>query len=182
MQKTILAIVGLPGAGKTVATKYFIKKKIPTIRFGQIVNGYIDKHKLGHTKETHRQIWTKIRKDYGMEAFAILNEKKIINSLNKKPLAVVDGLRSWEEYIYLKKILKDVEIYILAIFTNKEIRYKRSAKRKYRANLFGEDRDISELMGMNMGPTIAMCDYLIVNNSSLKSFYNKLEMIYKQIK
>jgi hypothetical protein len=39
--------------------------------------------------------------------------------------------------------------------------------------VFGEERDIDELISLNMGPTIVFSDYLITNNKS------KEELIYK---
>jgi len=178
--KIILAIVGLPGAGKTTAVKFLLKKNLSAIRFGKIVDDYIDNHNLKHDKETHREIWTRLRKKYGNGAFAILNEKKIKREIKSKSI-LIDGLRSWEEYLYLKKKFPNVKINIVAIYADKKKRYQRSAKRKYRPDLYGEDRDVNELIGMNMGPTIALADYLVVNNSTLDKFYSSLDKIYKQV-
>ena len=41
--------------------------------------------------------------------------------------------------------------------------------------------DINELIGINMGPTIAFADYSIKNNYSLEDFHDKLELIYQTI-
>jgi len=49
--------------------------------------------------------------------------------------------------------------------------------RKYRPKLWGEEREINELLGTNMGPTIAMADFLIKNNYSLEQFHDKLEEV-----
>ena len=179
--KIIIALVGLPGSGKTTAVKYLLKKKLSSVRFGQIVDDFIDKHGFKHDKETHKKIWTGLRKKFGNNAFAILNEKKIKKIIKNKSV-LIDGLRSWEEYLYLKKKFPQVRINIVLIYADKKKRYQRSAKRKYRPNLFGEDRDINELIGMNMGPTIAMADYLVVNNSSVNRFYKRLDEIYNKVR
>jgi dephospho-CoA kinase len=179
--KTLLAIVGLPGVGKSTAAEYYTNKGIPVVRFGQVVNEYVDENKLEHTTETHRKIWSQFRKDLGMEAFAILNEKKIVKQMRTNDIVVLDGLRSWEEYLYIKKKFKDGQLFLLSIYTDKVKRYKRSAKRSYRSKLYGEDRDVYELIGMNMGPTIAFADTIVVNNFSLKEFYNNLEKVYRRI-
>jgi len=178
-KKIILAIEGLPGVGKTTASDYLSKKNLPIVHFGKIVNDYIDQHRLEHTKETHKKVWLTLREKYGQEAFAILNEENIRKAL-EKDLIIIDGMRSWEEYTHIKNHFPEVRIFIIAIFTDKEIRYKRSAKRKYRGKLYGEDRDLTELLWTNMGPTIAFADYLIINNSNLNKFHKSIDKVYKK--
>lgn len=180
-QKTIIAIIGLPGAGKSEAADFFKKKGLPSVSFGRVINDYIDKHKLEHTEEVHNKLRVELRKKYGMEAMAVLNEKKIRDALEKSMIMLIDGLRSWEEYLYLKKNFPSVRIYLLAVHADKQIRHERSARRKYRSHVFGEQRDIDELIGANMGATIAYADFVVKNNFSLKDYYDKLEQIYRTI-
>lgn len=180
-KKAIIALVGLPGAGKSEAAAYFTKKGLPVISFGKIINDYIDKHKLGHTEAVHKKVREELREKYGKEALAVLNKDKISELLKTKNIIVIDGMRSWEEYLYLKKELKKIRVYILTLYANKQLRYERSSKRAYRANLYGEERDINELIGTNMGPTIAFSDFLVKNNFSMKDFHDKLEEVYRQV-
>jgi len=180
-QKTIIAIVGLPGAGKTEAANYFKNKGLPTIAFGKIINEYVEKNNLPHTNEVHRKLRMEFRQKYGMAAMAVLNEKKIKNGLKKNMVLIIEGMRSWEEYLYLKKKFPNVRVVILALFVDKDLRYKRLSERKDRKGLYGEERDISELIESNMGPTIAFADYLIKNNFSKEEFYDKLEEVYRII-
>jgi dephospho-CoA kinase len=180
-QKSIIAIVGLPGAGKTEASQFFDKKGLPVISFGKVINDYIDKNKLEQTIQVHKQARLDIRAKYGKEALAVLNKEKIETALNKNNLIIIDGIRSWEEYIYLKKELPKIKLYILSLFADKHTRYHRISKRAYRSKLFGEQRDIDELVDTNMGNTIAFADYLIKNNFSLEEFHDKLEDVYRTV-
>lgn len=180
-QKVILVLTGLPGAGKSEASQYFAGKKIPVISLGKVTNDYIDKHKLEHTEENHKKIREDLRVKYGREAFAVLNESKIKKALEKNIIVVVEGMRSWEEYIYLKKQFAKAKIVILTMYADKEIRYKRAEERRYRKGLGGEERDINELVGANMGNTIAFCDYLVENNGLVEDLRDKLENIYREI-
>ncbi len=180
-KKSIIAIVGLPGAGKTEAAEFFKIKGLPVISFGRVVNDYIDKHNLQHSEEVHKEIREGLRKKHGIEAFAVLNEEKIKEHLKKNSVIVIDGMRSWEEYLYLKNQLKNVNIYIVSVYADKAVRYNRIAKRKYRAKLFGQQRDIDELIGTNMGPTISFADFVIKNNFSVDDYHNKLEEAYRSI-
>jgi len=180
-KKAIIALVGLPGAGKSEAAAFFGKKNLPIISFGKIINDYIDQQMLGHTEDVHKKVREELRVKHGKEALAILNKNKINDLLKVNNIIVIDGMRSWEEYLYLKKELKKVEIYILVLYANKQLRYHRSAKRGYRSKLFGEERDINELIGTNMGPTIAFADFLVKNNFSMDDFHDKLEEVYRQV-
>ncbi len=179
--KKIIAIVGLPGAGKTDAANFFESRGLPVISFGKVINEYIEKNKLPHIEEVHKKVRTQLREKYGMAALAIMNEKKIKEILKKNMILVIDGLRSWEEYLYLKKALSDVKIYLLAIYADKELRWKRLLKRKERNKLYGEERDLDELIGINMAPTIAYADFLVKNNFALEDFHDKLEEVYRII-
>ncbi|OGK17182.1 hypothetical protein A2774_02160 [Candidatus Roizmanbacteria bacterium RIFCSPHIGHO2_01_FULL_39_12c] len=181
-QKAVIAVVGMPGAGKTEAALFFRKKKLPVVSFSNILNDYIDKHNFKHSEEIHRKLREGWRKKYGMAAFAILGEKELNEKLSKNMIVVIEGMRSWEEYLYLKKKFPKVKIYILTIYTDKDIRHKRIAKRSYRGKgMYGETRDINELIGTNMGSTIAYADYVIKNNFSKNEFYDKLEDVYREI-
>lgn len=180
-RKTILAVVGLPGAGKTEAANFFLEKGWPVVQFGKVVNDYIDKHNLNHDEPTHKRIREGLRKKYGLEAFAVLNEDKIRKKLNRNSILVIDGMRSWEEYLYLKKKFRNTKLFVLALYADENKRHKRLSQRKYRGKLYGRERDVDELINLNMGPTIALADFVIDNNSSLEEFRSKLEHIYQAV-
>jgi len=180
-KKILLAIVGLPGAGKSEAAKYFSEKNGPIIKFGQIINDYIAEHNLNQNEKNHKKIREELRKKYGQEALAFLNEKKIIEAFKKNKIIIIDGMRSWEEYLYLSKKLKEVKIVILGLYADKRLRYQRVLHRKYRNHLYGKERDMDELIGINMAPTIGFADYFIDNNSTIEDFHNRLEILYREI-
>ncbi len=180
-KQIIIALVGLPGAGKTEAAIYFKKKGLPVISFGKIINDYIEQHNLTHSIDNHKKIALELRKKYGEEALAILNENKIKKTLEKNKFVVIDGLRSFKEYLYLKEKFSRAKIKIVTIYADKDIRYARINKRQERSQLVGEERDLHELLNLNMAPTIAFCDYLIKNNFSREEFFDKLEEVYRII-
>lgn len=180
-KKTIIALVGLPGAGKTDASDFFNEKGFPVIHFGKIINDYIDKKGLEHTEDVHKKTREELREKLGKEALAVLNLEKIENAFKTDQVIVIDGMRSWEEYLYLKDHLKKTRIYIVNIYADKKVRYHRAAHRIDRKNQFGEERDINELIGTNMGPTIAFADFVVKNNFSKDDFSDKLETVYRQV-
>ena len=180
-QKTIIAIVGLQGSGKTEAAHFFEEKKLPIINFGKVINDHVEQKRLPHTEEVHREVREGLRREHGIWALAKLNEEAIEQALKKNIIVVIDGMRSWEEYTYLKERFPDVRIVIVALYADKALRYKRISIRSHRAKLYGEQRDIDELLGTNMGPTVAFSDFLIKNNFSREDFRDKLEIVYRSI-
>ncbi|OGK23046.1 hypothetical protein A3H80_01680 [Candidatus Roizmanbacteria bacterium RIFCSPLOWO2_02_FULL_37_19] len=179
--KKILAVTGLAGSGKTEATNYFAEKGLIVIHFGNIVNEYINRNNLEHNRTTHQKIRMDLREKYGMEAFAFLNKESITKALDKANFIVIDGLRSFEEYQYLQREFKDVDIVILCLWASKELRYKRLSKRIYRGKLKGGKRDIEEVTEINKGPTIALADYMIINEGSFEDLHSKLDNVYRDV-
>jgi adenylate kinase len=181
-QKTIIAIVGLPGSGKTDAANYLnTNKGLPVISFGKTVIDKVNQKKLPHSEKIHKEVREELREEYGKEAMAVLNIDKIKKALEKNLIIVVEGMRSWEEYIYLKKILPKVKIVIVSIYSEKPLRYKRISKSNNVSEHYGEERDIDEIVGINAGPTIAYADHIIKNNYSKEEFNDKLELTYRTI-
>ncbi len=180
-KKTLIALVGLPGAGKTDAGLYFQEKGFPVIAFGKIIRDTIDEQGLEHNEAVHKKMREELRAQFGVDVFAKRNLDKIEEAFTKSQMVVIDGMRSWEEYLFLKEHLKHTRIFIVHVYADKKVRYHRSAHREHRRIVFGEQRDINELVGTNMGPTIAFADFVVKNNFSKDDFSDKLETVYRQI-
>jgi len=180
-KNNIIALVGLPGSGKTEASKYFKKLGLPIISFSDVVNSKINRMKLPHTLEVHKKIRQGLRDKYGFEAMAYLNKQKLEKELKKHNVVIIEGMRSWEEYVYLNEHFPKSRLFIIALHADKSLRYNRITQRKDRNDLKGETRDIDELLNTHMGPTIAYADYVIKNNFSLDDLFHKLEEVYREI-
>lgn len=179
--KNIIALVGLPGAGKSQASNYFREKNTPVIRFGEITDQALKEKGLPQTEEHEKNFREDLRQKLGMAAFAIKNEPKIREALQTSSTVVLDGLRSWEEYIYLKEKFKN--LYLLAIYASPHTRYKRLKERCLRG--VSEDqakkRDVAELDKLHLAPTIILSNYLIKNETTLKELYAQLEKFFNKI-
>lgn len=173
--KKIIAIVGMAGAGKTEAANFFKEKGMNALRFGSVIDEGLKQEGIPWTPENNTIYREKIRKNLGMAAIAIKMMPKIERALKKRKKIVLDGLYSWEEYLYLLDSLPI--IFLLCIYARPEIRYDRLENRKERqwTKKEARERDISELERLNKGGPIALCDYLIKNETTKEDFYKELE-------
>ncbi len=174
--KKVIAIVGMAGSGKSTASDIMIKHlgdRAYKIRFGDITEELVKREGLPLTQENERKAREKIRKELGMDAYAKLNEKKIKDALEKEKIVIIDGLYSWEEYLYLKDRF---DMVVLSIHASPKIRYKRLAKRKERGLSFKEawERDKAEIENLHKAGPIAMADYVVINDEDLVTLENNL--------
>lgn len=181
MQRKVIAIVGMPGAGKSVAGEFFREKNIPVLRFGDQVDIGLKEFNLEQNPKNERWYREKLRKELGMAAMAIKIEPRILAAAKNNSTIVLDGLYSWEELVYLKK--KFPQIKLLCIYAPPQVRYDRLSHRPVRPLTLEEAqiRDIAEIENLNKGGPIAIADYLIVNNGDEESFHKQLDVLYKQL-
>ncbi|MBI2029302.1 AAA family ATPase [Candidatus Gottesmanbacteria bacterium] len=179
--KTVIALVGMPGSGKSITAKYFQDKNIPILRFGEQTDIGLKELNKELSEENERWYREKLRNELGMGAYAIKIEPKIKKVLETIDVVVLDGLYSWEEYIYLKKQFPN--LVLLCIFASPKIRYNRLSQRTIRS-LTLEDaisRDHAELAKLNKGGPIAIADYTIINEENIESLHKNLDQFLHQI-
>jgi dephospho-CoA kinase len=186
----IVCITGMPGAGKSVLSDYFVTKGYQFVRFGQVVLDEILKDGLEPNEENQKMVREKIRKEHGMEAMAKLNLPKFRELLESGDV-IADGLYSFSEYKYLKNIFGS-QIITVAVFAQPETRYERLSKRSpdendrdLRNHHFSkeeaEKRDFSEIENIEKGGPIAMADYTLVNVGSIEEFLKQASKLYEEI-
>lgn len=176
--KKIIAIVGMPGAGKTESTEYLATKGVPFVRFGEITDEEVRRRGLPLEPENERIVREAIRKEGGMGAYALKAEPKINTLLANNDVIVIDGLYSWEEYTYLKE--KFPWLMLINIYAEPKVRYKRLSQRSVRPVQIEEcyARDVAELEKLNKGGPIAIADYTIENNSDdISDLHSKIDAL-----
>ena len=98
----IIAIVGMCGSGKSIASDILEQKGYSKVYFGGVTMDKLKEKNLEITPENEKIMREKLREDLGMGAFAKILLPQI-EELHKTNNVVLDGLYSWDEY----KILKD---------------------------------------------------------------------------
>jgi dephospho-CoA kinase len=177
-----VALVGMPGSGKSEVARVFIDNGYRVLRFGDITDAEAEKLGFMLTEENERTVREDLRKIHGMAAYAILNLPRIEAVLKESDL-VIDGLYSWEEYKYLRERLA-AGFLTLAVWAPAELRYKRLSQRRVRPLTVEQARarDFAEIENVNKGGPIAMADFTIINESSLAALRKETERIISKIR
>ena len=176
----IIAIVGMCGSGKSIASDYFENKNYKKVYLGGITMEKLKENIIEITPDNEKMMREKLRQEYGMGAYAILSIPKI-EELIKENDVVIDGLYSWDELKIFKE--KYPNIKVISIVVDKSIRYERLTTREIRplTNEEAKKRDISEIENVAKGGPIAFADYYILNNGNMEIYNKELERIEKEI-
>ena len=172
----IVAIVGMCGSGKSVATKFFQDAGYESFYFGGVTMKKLKEADMEINPENEKLIREKLRAEYGMGAFAAVLKEDIKKALKNNNI-VLDGLYSWSEYKILIEEIPNLQV--IAIVNDKSIRYDRLTAREERplSNTEAHKRDISEIENIEKGGPIAFADFFIINNNSKEEYYNELERV-----
>lgn len=164
MKKIVLAIVGMPGAGKSLASQVASQMKIPVFVSGDIIREEARRKGLTPDKKNMGQLMLKIRSTEGMGAVA----KRVIPKIEKSasPIVVYEGARNSEE---IEALEKKYRVSIIAIHASPGTRFRRLMKRKRsdrpRTMADFSERDQRELT-VGVGKVIALADRMLENEDS----------------
>jgi dephospho-CoA kinase len=178
----VVSIVGMAGSGKSEVAKVFEKDGYKKIRFGDITDEEVRKRGLELNEENERMVRQQLRQEHGMAAYAKLNLPRI-DAWLKSSNVVVDGLYSWEEYTLLKGCYGD-NLHLVAVWASPGTRYERLGRRRIRPLTVEEaaGRDVAELENTNKGGPIAMADFTIINESSLRDLEKETEKVLSALR
>lgn len=173
----IVAIVGMCGSGKSIASKYFEDLGYKNVYFGGVTMEKLKEAGLEVTPENEKMMREKLRRELGMGAYAKVLLPRILE-LSKDYDVVLDGLYSWSE---LKILEEEFDMRTIAIICDKNLRYDRLSKRDVRPfnNEEAKKRDITEIENIEKAGPIAYADYFIYNNGSMEEYYKRLDEIIK---
>jgi dephospho-CoA kinase len=178
MNNHILAIVGLPGSGKTEVINYLVEKyKWPKVYFGDVTFDEMKVRGLDINEKNERFVREDLRAKFGLLHYA----RKVIENIKKlerESPVLVESLYSWEEYLEFKKEFGD-DFKVLAVYSSPETRIKRLENRSIRP-LKKEDvisRDYSQIENLHQAGPIARADFTIINENNIEDIYLQIDMI-----
>lgn len=181
MSKWVVAIVGLAGSGKSEVAKVFEEAGFIRVRFGDVTDEEVKRRGLVLNEDNERLVRESLRKEHGMEAYAVLNLPRIDAALERASV-VADGMYSWEEYLLLREHYGN-SFRVVAVWASPETRYRRLAVRQVRPLTPDEarSRDRAEIENTNKGGPIAMADYMIVNEGKLDNLRAQTKKIIAEL-
>ena len=177
----LIAIVGMCGSGKSVATDELEKRNWRKIYFGGVTLKKMKEEGLEITPDNERIVREKLRQEHGPECYAKLLLPEIKDALRQTDV-VLDGLYSWYEFKFLEGVFGE-QLKLVCIVADKEVRYDRISKRPVRP--FDRqkviERDLSEIENLYKGGPIAYADYYVFNNGTIDEYKDRLSEIIDNI-
>jgi len=178
----VVSIVGMAGSGKSEVARLFEKNGFVRIRFGDITDEEVSRRGLELNEENERYVRELLRQEHGMAAYAVLNLSRI-DLAREQSDVVIDGLYSWEEYAFLKTYCGE-DFYVVAVSASPKTRYTRLSGRSNRRLTSEEaaNRDRAEVENINKGGPIAMADFTVINESSLRGLKEEVKGVISKLK
>ena len=173
MAKQLIVITGMSGSGKTTLANKFRDRGIAAVTMGDVIRGLAREKGLPPTPENLGRLATGIREKGGDDAVAKLCVEKIDGMPDE--IVLVDGIRSIREV----EVFGDrFEVIVVAVFASQKTRYARLTARGRSDDPKGfatfKARDDREL-GFSLSHAIALADYIVRNDGSLKDFETEFE-------
>jgi len=181
----ILAFVGAPAAGKTVAAAVAKEIGIPVVTMGDVIRGELQRRKLSLSDANAGSIANELREREGMDAIArrCIPRIKDINAKEgekaKKSTIVIDGIRGIAEVETFKKEF-GTDFILVKIEAPLVLRYNRIKTRGRGDDLlnieeFKEREEREKRWGM--GEAMEKAEKVITNEDSLEEFKEQIKRI-----
>lgn len=166
-KKKVIAISGMPGAGKGVAADAARQLGLRVLVLGDVIREETERRGLEPTPQNMGTVMLQVRANEGPAVVA----KRLLPKIEASPSAtvIVEGVRSLDE---LGELRSEFEVVTVAIHASPKTRLQRLLSRNRSddpKNLATfNDRDIREL-NVGLGQVIALADVVLVNEGSIEA-------------
>jgi dephospho-CoA kinase len=182
-QYRALALVGMPGAGKTLCAHHLEARGFFQFRFGSIIEDEVVRRGWTVTPDHERIVREEFRAQDGMDAIAKRALPRLHEALQTHRTVVMDGLYSFSEYRTLRGEFSDSMV-VVAIVAPRKLRYHRLATRTVRPLTpeEAEQRDWREIEVIEKGGPIAIADYTLLNEDEPDALLKGLDDLLARLK
>lgn len=179
MNGKVIALVGMPGAGKSYCVDHLTREGLPKVYFGGVIVDEVKRRGLDVNEANEKMVREDIRAKEGKDAVAQRMITQIEEHFAAQHLHVIaDGLYTWTEYKVFKERWGD-NVLIIAITAPRHVRHERLAKRPVRP-LTDEEvtaREYAEIENLEKGGPIANADYTLTNDNTPEIMLATLDRI-----
>ncbi|NDJ63012.1 MAG: AAA family ATPase [Chloroflexi bacterium] len=181
-QPRALALVGMPGAGKSLCAHHLEAQGFFQLRFGGIVEAEVVRRGWAVTPENERIVREALRANEGMDVMATRALPILQEALTRHRSVIIDGLYSFSEYKTLHSELGAAMV-VVAVTAARAIRYQRLAARAERplTPAEAERRDYQEIETLEKGGPIAIADHTLLNDGSPAHLQAALGALIEQL-
>lgn len=178
-RKTLVVLVGMPGAGKSLASTVAKQFGIPVFVSGDVIRLEAREQRLEPTRTNLGRLMLEIRKKEGMGAVARRLLPLIEEAVSRA--AVYEGARNMEE---IEELRKYYSVLSVAIHASPASRYRRLLRRKRRDQPMSWkqflERDERELK-VGLGRVIVLADRMIENENTKDQLRRQTGRVLKKM-
>jgi len=177
--KTVIVIVGMPGAGKSLASSVAAKRGVPVFVSGDIIRAEAKRRNLTPSRKNIGRIMLEIREEEGMGAVA----KRLAPLIDKIDgnIFVYEGARNIEE---IEELNKKYSVFTIAIHASPKSRFQRLLRRgrSDRPRNWADflERDERELK-VGVGKLIAIADRVVENEDTKYDLKRRTSRLLKTL-
>ncbi len=172
----MIAIVGMPGSGKSEFVNVLLEFGYNVISMGDLVREETIKRE--YSLEESGKVAQMLRDEKGLDAIAILTLEKIRDSNEDKFL--IEGIRGIKE---IERFRNEIDFFLIGIHASPKIRFERlkGRGREDDPNTYYDfqERDLREL-SWGLGQALALSDAIVDNNETLEKFRENIVKVIKK--
>lgn len=167
MKKMVIGVVGMPGAGKSLAIDGLREGcAASTVNMGDMVRAQVRARGLPLVPEELGKMAALLREERGPDAVALLTIEQVDALLPDHDLVIIDGIRSLHEVDTFRARWPMPVVAVHAPPTTRHARLMQRGREDDRPTIAHcMERDAREL-GFGIGAVIAMADAMLINDAT----------------
>lgn len=174
----IICVTSLIRAGKDAFADYIVERYgFVKLNLSDVLRDDLVERCIEPTKEEMSKLGDEWRQKYGMDVVM----RKTLEKAKDYSKVVIAGVRSMEEFDFMKNNAKDVSL--LAVIAEREVRFKRRSDLDPETEDKFFARDERDIKNKGLDKVMAVADYKIENNfETLDEFYKEIDKLMEKMR